>query len=71
MNAGFYRLPGIAADPQSVQARCLATFWPLPRLMLALPQCFHIRVCAKTVRHLLQQVAPAVGRAKAAHASDN
>jgi len=32
--------PWLAVDPQSMPARCLAIFWTLSRLVLALPQRF-------------------------------
>src|SRR5262245_21427891 len=46
----------MAADPQSVHASFLATFWTIPMLVLALLKRFHIRVGANTVRNALHRL---------------
>ncbi len=54
------------ADPQSVHANFLATFWTIPMLVLALLQRCHLRVCANTVRNLLHRVGLRWGRPRLA-----
>ena len=54
------------ADPQRVQERCLATFWTIPMLVLALRQSCHIRVCANTGRNLLHRLGLRGGRPRLA-----
>lgn len=54
------------ADPQSVQASFLATFWTIPMLVLALRKSYQIRVCANTVRNLLHRVGLRWGRPRLA-----
>lgn len=56
----------LAADPHSVPARFLATFWTIPRLILALLKRFHLQVCANTVRNLLHRLRLRWGRPRLA-----
>jgi len=54
------------ADPPSVQAGFLATFWTIPMLVLALLKSCHLKVCANTVRNLLHRVGLRWGRPRLA-----
>jgi transposase len=56
----------MAADPHSMQARFLATFWTLPMLLLALWKRFHIQGCVHTVRNLLHRLRLRWGRPRLA-----